>query len=116
MKFKTIIQLSSAEEEVIKSLLSQVKNLKTALGDEVEILIVCHAKSIDFVLNNHKEFEASVRLLLSYNVTLSACENMLMAHHKTTSDLHQGIATVPSAIATLVVKQQEGWSYIKAGF
>lgn len=116
MNYKVIIQLTNSDEEVIKSLISHVKNLGTALGEEVEILIVCHAKSLDFVLSENESYAASVRLLLSFRATLAACENMLKAHHKTPSDLHNGITTVPSAIAALVVKQQEGWSYIKAGF
>ena len=116
MNYKALIQLSTSDEEVIKSLLSHVKNLRIGLGADAEILILCHAKSLDFVLNSHQEFEASVRLLLSYNATIAACENMLMAHDKTNADLHTGITTVPSAIATIVIKQQEGWSYIKAGF
>lgn len=116
MNYKAIIQLSNAEEAVIKSLLAQVKNLKTALGNEVEILIVCNAKSLAFVLAENEEYAASVRLLLGYHTQIAACQNMLQAHHKTANNLHKGIVTVPSAIAALVVKQQEGWSYIKAGF
>ena len=113
---KALIQLSTSEEEVIKSLLSHVKNLRTGLGEEAEILILCHAKSLDFVLSKNENFKASVRMLLSFNATIAACENMLKAHHKTKEELHKGIETVPSAIVALVVKQQEGWSYIKAGF
>ena len=116
MVYKALIQLSTSEEEVIKSLLSHVKNLRSGLGEEAEILILCHAKSLDFVLRSHQAFEASVRLLLSYNATVAACENMLKAHDKTKEELHEGIETVPSAIVALVIKQQEGWSYIKAGF
>ena len=116
MIYKALIQLSTSEEEVIKSLVSHVKNLRSGLGDDAEILILCHAKSLDFVLRNHEEYAASIRLLLSYKATIAACENMLKAHDKKIEELQNGIETVPSAIVTLVVKQQEGWSYIKAGF
>lgn len=116
MNYKVIIQLANSEEEVIKSLLSHVKNLRKGLGEEAEILIVCHARSLDFVLSKNENFKASVRLLLSFKATIAACENMLKAHDNTKEELHEGIETVPSAIVALVVKQQEGWSYIKAGF
>lgn len=116
MNYKALIQLSTSEEEVIKSLVSHVKNLRTGLGEDAEILILCHARSLDFVLSKNKNFEASIRLLLSFKATIAACENMLKAHDKTKEELHEGIETVPSAIVALVVKQQEGWSYLKAGF
>ncbi len=116
MKYKALIQLATSDEAVIKSLLSHVKNLRAELGNDLEILIVCHAKALEFVLRENEQFEAAVRLLLSFKANLAACENMLKAHDKTAADLHDGFITVPSAIATLVVKQQEGWSYLKAGF
>ncbi len=116
MNYKALIQLATSDEAVIKSLLSHVKNLRTDLGKDLEILIVCHAKALDFVLRENEQLEAAVRLLISFNANLAACENMLKAHDKTAADLHHGIKTVPSAISTLVVKQQEGWSYLKAGF
>ena len=82
----------------------------------MEILIVCHAKALEFVLSENQHYTAAVRLLLSFKADIAACENMLKAHHKSAADLKEGIITVPSAISTLVVKQQQGWSYLKAGF
>ena len=116
MKYKTVIQLSSGEDAIIKSTVSQIHNLLKDLKNEVEIELVCHGKSISFVTNHQGIWSSVLEDLLSKSVKIVACENMLIANAKSKNDLFDGIETVPAAITELVVKQQQGWSYIKAGF
>ncbi|MBS1669492.1 MAG: DsrE family protein [Bacteroidetes bacterium] len=116
MKYKAVIQLSSGEDAVIKSTASQIHNLLKDLKNEVEIELVCHGKSLSFVTNDQGVWNSLIEDLLSKSVKIVACENMLIANAKSKNDLFAGIETVPAAIAELVVKQQQGWSYIKAGF
>lgn len=116
MKYKTIIQLMSGEDAVIKSAASQINNLKKALNNDIDIEMVCHGQSLQFVLNEDDKWTEILTQLLSNAVEIVACENMLNANAKVKTDLSPGIKTVPAAIAEIVIKQQEGWSYIKAGF
>ena len=106
----------SGEDAVIKSAASQINNLQKALNNEVDIKLVCHGRSLPFVLNEAGKWTAIISRLLSTAVEIVACENMLNANNKSTTDLFPGIKTVPAAIAEIVKKQQEGWSYVKAGF
>lgn len=115
MKYKAIIQLTSADDAVIKSAASQINNLLKALNGAVAVELVCHGQSLPFVLNTGDKWNNTIRQLLVKNVVIAACENMLHANNKTSIDLFPGIQTVPAAIAEIVIKQQEGWSYIKAG-
>lgn len=116
MRYKAIIQLTSGDEEVIKSTSSQVINLLKAMHHEVDIELVCHGKTIGFVINEEDKASAIITQLLSNGIRIVACMNMLSVNAKTIADLFPGIETVPAGIAELVIKQQEGWSYIKAGF
>ncbi|HVM88806.1 MAG TPA: hypothetical protein VMT76_11520 [Puia sp.] len=115
MKYKVIIQLTGNEEALIKSVYSQINNLLKALSENVDIELVCHGNSLPFVINEDERWSNIISQLLSKSVRIVACENMLAAQFKNKTDLFPGIETVPAAIAELVVKQQEGWSYIKAG-
>ena len=116
MRYKVIMQLMSGETPVIKSAASQINNLQKALPDEVDIELVCHGQSLHFVLNESGEWTSIISQLLATGVEIVACENMLTANAKSKSDVFPGINTVPAAIAEIVIKQQQGWSYIKAGF
>jgi uncharacterized protein len=116
MKYKAIIQLTSGEDAVIKSAASQINNLQKALNNAVDIELVCHGQSLCFVLNETGQWTEILQRLLSNGVMIVACENMLLANAKSKADLYPGIKTVPAAIAEIVIKQQEGWSYVKAGF
>jgi hypothetical protein len=116
MRYKTIIQLMSGDDAVIKSAASQINNLQKGLNNEVDIELVCHGQSLSFVLNETEKWTVIIRQLLSTDVAIVACENMLNANGKLESDLFPGIKKVPAGIAEIVIKQQEGWSYVKAGF
>lgn len=116
MRYKAIIQLMSGDEAVIKSAVSQIDNLQKALNHQVDIELVCHGKSLPFVLNEDYYWSKTLDQLLSASVEIAACENMLNGNSKLKSDLYPGIKTVPARIAEIVIKQQEGWSYVKAGF
>ena len=49
------------------------------------------------------------------NVQFSACENSMRKHHIEKSELLTVANTVPSGVAEVVLKQEAGWSYLKAG-
>lgn len=115
MKYKVIIQLSTDAQEVIQSTTVQILNLLQALENNVEVELVCHGSSINFVINSNNQYSAALQKLLAHNIKIYACNNMLLANKKNKSDVYEGIKIVPSAIAEIVIKQQQGWSYIKAG-
>jgi intracellular sulfur oxidation DsrE/DsrF family protein len=39
----------------------------------------------------------------------------MRAQHVTVADLLEGVGTVPAGIVEVVTKQEQGWTYIKAG-
>ncbi|MBS1916878.1 MAG: hypothetical protein JST87_11420 [Bacteroidetes bacterium] len=113
MSYKVVVQLTSSEGIVVRSLWSQIKNLLHALNDDVQIEVLCHSATIPFVTNAQNRYAEILDFLLSKQVKIAACENMLSSHSKNKKDLYRGVITVPSAIAELVVRQQQGWSYVK---
>jgi uncharacterized protein len=115
MNYKVVVQLTNCDDEVIRSLSSQMKNLLKALNGQVTIEILCHGATIPFVTNENNKWSEVLENLLLKAVAVSACENMLGTHPGSKEKLYPGIGTVPSAIAEIVIRQQQGWGYIKMG-
>lgn len=114
--YKAVIQLTSKDDLVYKSTIGQINNLIEALGDSVSVRIICHGGAAAFCKANGTIFEDAILQLINKKVIVVACANMLKGNKLTAADLITGIAVVPSGIVDLVIKQQEGWSYVKAGF
>lgn len=114
--YKALIQLTSKDELVYKSTIRQINNLLDHLGDSVSVRIVCHGASIGFCRSTGNIFEDDILQMMKRKVLVVACAKMLEGNNITMAELITGIEIIPSGIAELVIKQQEGWSYIKAGF
>jgi intracellular sulfur oxidation DsrE/DsrF family protein len=54
--------------------------------------------------------------LKSKNVNFVACRNTMKEKKIEEIQLFEGISYVQMGIAEIVVKQEQGWSYIKTGF
>lgn len=114
VQYKVIFQLSSNDNAVHKSLISQLKNLLMAM-DNVKVEVAINALGIDFI-GNHSAFELQLLELMNDGVIFLICDNTLKSNHKTTEDIINGVQVVPAVVAHLVKRQHEGWAYIKAGF
>ena len=116
MKYKAIIQLTSSESKVYKSMIRQIFNLLDHLNGQVKIKIVCHGASGQFCMEKDNIHLEGINALLAKEVQIDVCRNMLVSNHIEPTELITGLKIIPSGIAELVIRQQEGWSYIKAGF
>lgn len=47
------------------------------------------------------------------NVSVVVCEQSIKRHNLTVDDLIPGVTTVPDGIYEIVIRQQEGWGYVK---
>jgi len=113
--YKAIIQLTSSDPKVHKSTIRQIGNLMAHLHDQVDVRIVCHGASMSFCVSDNHLLADEIIALLSRGVTIGACRNMLEANGTGPEALVEGVEVIPSGIAELVILQQEGWSYLKAG-
>ncbi len=113
--YKAIIQLTSDDPKVHRSIIRQIGNLIAHLGNAVEVRLVCHGSSLSFCTQAGNPFADDILASINQGVTIAVCRNMLVANSVDTAALIDGIEVIPSGIAELVILQQEGWSYIKAG-
>jgi intracellular sulfur oxidation DsrE/DsrF family protein len=113
-KHKIVIQLTSGDTLVQKSLMKQVHNLLVA-GPNSKIEVVCHNNGISLLQSAQTKQAAQVREMAAKGVVFAACENTMRERKIARSELLPESVTVPSGVFEVVQKQEKGWSYLRAG-
>ena len=112
---KIVFQLTSDDTLVHKAVIKQIRNIfKAAPNASVEV--VCHNKGITLLQTAATKHASDVKELKGRGVDFVACENTMRERKIKKEDLLPDIRTVPAGIIEIVMKQEQGWSYIKAGF
>jgi intracellular sulfur oxidation DsrE/DsrF family protein len=111
---RIVFQLSSGDTLAQRGLLKNLQNLLTEWPD-AQIEVVNHSQGLDFVLARESPFVKEISGFIKKGVVFAACENTLRSRKLDKSALLPGVTTVPSGVAEIVKKQEEGWSYLKAG-
>lgn len=111
---KVVIQLSDNSSSVQKATLQQLYNLKEALPD-VLIELVTHSKGIDLLMQG-SPWHDILGNLSEKNIKFLVCQNTLKDREGDAAQLLTFAEVIPSAVAHIVLRQQAGWSYLKAGF
>lgn len=112
--YKVVFQISNEDKLVHKALIVQITNLLVSIPD-VTIEIMVHGPGVNFVMTA-TSVKHPIQALQQNGVTFLVCKNSLNERNIDEQELIEHITIVQSAMAHLVVRQTEGWSYIKVGF
>lgn len=115
-KYKVVIQIASESPDQQKSLFNQLGNIQKDLGDSVEIEVVVHGPAIGLVMTDQTTQKENIYKYKNGGVTFAVCENTLRQRNITKDQILPEMTFVKSAMVELIKKQNEGWSYLKAGF
>lgn len=113
-KHKVIVQVTQADAAQQLVVVSQVRNILKSLPN-AQIEVVCHSQGLSLLVSSRSKVARHVRELLGQGVIFAACENTMERKNISKDDLLPGVITVPSALAELILKQEKGWVYVKAG-
>ena len=111
---KVVIQLNTADTASWSSTIGNIRNLQKIWPNNISIEVVAHGKGLDLIVANKTHLANDVNALSKEGVVFAACENSMRKHNVTKADLLPVAITVPSGVAELVLKQEEGWAYLKA--
>ena len=111
---KVVIQLNTADTAAWSSTIGNIKNLQKIWPGAIQVEVVAHGKGLDLLVKAKTHLAAEVEALVKEGVIFYACENSMKKHNVTKADLLMVAGTVPSGVAELVLKQELGWSYLKA--
>lgn len=112
---KIVFDLASADTSDHSSVLRQFNNVLREAPD-TELEVVCHGKAIYMLVKDSSSFEARMKELKGKaKVSFKICNNSMRRYGVTAAQLFPFAEVVPVSILELSEKQQQGWSYIRAG-
>lgn len=112
---RIVFHLATPDPTAHRSLISQLNNV-LAVWPTALLEVVIHNKGIDFMRQTNRPLLTDIAELHGRGVVFAVCENTLRSQQLTPADLAPQATFVPVALAELVLKQEAGWSYIKAGY
>ncbi|MEP7376495.1 MAG: DsrE family protein [Chitinophagaceae bacterium] len=113
---KVVIQLSSSDTLVWKGLMNNIKNLKATWGDSIAVEVVVHGPGIGFLMKEKTTQSEKIIDFKSKGVVFVGCENTLAEKKISKENIIPEAGFVKSAVVEIILKQEQGWSYIKSGF
>jgi intracellular sulfur oxidation DsrE/DsrF family protein len=115
VKHKVVIQLNTADTSAWSSTIGNIKNLQKIWPGNLEVEVVIHGKALGLLVAAKTHLANEVIEMSKKNVQFLACENSMRKYHIDKSELLPIANIVPSGVAELILKQEAGWSYLKAG-
>ena len=113
---QVVMQLNTADTAVWSSMLGNIRNFQKVWPGNVKIEVVVHGKALNFLVASKSHLVADVEAMTKLGVVFNACENTMNKYGIKREMLIPSASSVPSGVAELVVKQEEGWSYLKTGY
>jgi intracellular sulfur oxidation DsrE/DsrF family protein len=110
------MQLNSADTAVWSGMLGNIRNFQKVWPGNVVIEVVVHGKALNFLVASKSHLVPDVEAMTKLGVVFNACENTMNKYGIKKEMLIPSVSSVPSGVAELVIKQEEGWSYIKTGY
>ena len=111
---KIIFQLTSGDTTAHKQLIKQFNNI-LSVSPTTKIEVVCHGAGLDMLVSGKTIVEDKIKLLAEKGVVFNACEFSIKERKVDRSKIISSTGFVPAGIIAIVSKQEQGWSYIKAG-
>ncbi|MDX5436213.1 MAG: DsrE family protein [Pontibacter sp.] len=109
---RIVYDMTAADTTQQSMLMRQLNNIKRGWPD-AQIEVVVHGKALDMLVSEKSTNAAAIKALQEKGVVFAACENSMRARKVEKGQLLPGVITVPMGIGEVVMKQEEGWSYIK---
>jgi intracellular sulfur oxidation DsrE/DsrF family protein len=112
---RIVMQLTSGDTLVHKNLMKQFKNMKEA-APTMRLEVVCHGPGMDLLMSDRSTVQGKVKEFAAQGIVFTACENTIKERNLDRSKVVPEAGYVKAGIIHIVERQEDGWSYIKAGF
>ncbi|MBO8171403.1 MAG: DsrE family protein [Bacillaceae bacterium] len=109
---RTVVQINMADPKKWHVIMNNIKNLHRAFDGDIEIEVVAFGQGVGLLLKNVDYVEGMREELMQLGVGFSICRNTLNAKGMTPDDFLPGVSVVPSGVAEIVKKQEQGWTYL----
>lgn len=109
------MQLVSGDTLVHKGLMRQLRNMLEA-SPTMQMEVICHGPGMDMLMADRSVVAVKVKEFAERGIVFIACENTIKERELDRSKILPEATYVKAGIIHIVERQEEGWSYIKAGF
>ena len=113
-KHKVVMQVSKVDPAAQLKVIGQINNILEALPN-TKIEVVCHSEGLLMLVTAQSRVADHIKTLHEKGVVFAACKNTMKRNNLTKEDLLPESITVPSGLAEIILKQEAGWTYLKAG-
>jgi uncharacterized protein len=114
-KHKMVFHLASDDVKKQGSLTRQINNVLDYWPD-AKIEVVVHSAALEFMMIEKSTLKTAIEESIAKGVTFAVCQNTMKRKNVTEDQIIKGAIFVPVGIAELVLKQEKGYAYIKAGY
>jgi uncharacterized protein len=113
-KHRLVIQVTDNDPARWAMVLNNTKNAQVSVrgADKIEIEIVAYGPGI-YMLKGDSPVGARLDEAVKSGVKVVGCENTMTAFKLDKAEMRSTIGYVPAGITELMLKQQEGWSYVR---
>lgn len=112
--YKAVFDLTSKDTNDHKVVIRWLNEISKS-DPTAELEVVFYGKSLDMVVKDRSVVAESVRTLaLNKNISFKVCAIAMKNNQIAESQLLPGVKVVPDGIYEIIIKQKQGWGYIKA--
>ena len=112
-RHKVVFQVSDNDPAKWNLALNNIRNIQQDLGREnVEVELVAYGPGLN-MLKLDSTVAARVAETLGNGAGILACENTMRGAKLTNTDLLPNIGFVKAGVTALMLRQREGWAYIR---
>jgi len=111
---KIIFQMVTGDTASHKMLMKQFANI-LSIAPDAQIEVVCHGPGLQMMMLEKTIVANKIAALKEKGVVFNVCEFSMKERKVERSMLIEQATLVPAGIIEIVEKQEQGWSYIKAG-
>ena len=114
---RIVFEFTKGDTASFSTMMRQLNNISNATGGTAKLEVVCYGPGLDMLMKERTTVQQQIENFHSkFNVVFAACEASMARRGIVKSQLLTQAVTVPLATLEISSKQQEGWSYIKAGY
>ena len=114
---KIVFDFTKGDTASFSTIMRQLNNIVKATEGKAKMEVVCYGPGLDMLMKERTTVQQQIEEFHGkYNVLFSACEASMQRRGIVKSQLLPQTVTVPLASLEISSKQQEGWSYLKAGY
>lgn len=114
---RIVFEFTKGDTASFTTMMRQLNNITNATAGNAKLEVVCYGPGLHMLMTGKTTVQRQIAdFSQKYNVVFAACEASMERQGIVKSQLIPQVVTVPLATLEISSKQQEGWSYIKAGF